>query len=176
MINIVKINTSVVVHGINCLSMEVYKIKNKETTKQKTWEPLLCIIGMRKNQIVMHFLTNSAAVKVRHGTHYTSLPDALCFYILMSKRFTAIVECNSVLYKKLPINSEDYTYPTATQLLCLQDFPIHLIRGQAFQGALSLWLTFVLNLWVFHGQTASASQLVWLRRPQSCVEVWGSSA
>ena len=91
---------------------------------------------MWKNQIVTHFLTNSAAVKVRHGTHYTSLPDALCFYILMSKRFTAIVECNSVLYKKLPINSEDYTYPTATQLLCLQDFQIHLIRGQAFQGAL----------------------------------------
>lgn len=69
MINIVKINTSVVVHGINCLSKVGYKIKNKEKTKQKTWEPLLCIIWMWKNQIVKHFLTNSAAVKVRHSTH-----------------------------------------------------------------------------------------------------------
>lgn len=47
-----------------------------------------------------------------------SLSDALCFYIFsMSKCFTAIVECNSVLYKKLPINSEDLllsnSYPTA---------------------------------------------------------------
>ena len=55
MINSVKINTSVVVHGSSCLSKVVYKIENKETTKQKTWESLLCIIGMWKNQIVTHF-------------------------------------------------------------------------------------------------------------------------
>lgn len=43
-----------------------------------------------------------------------------------------MVVCHLVLCKKLLINNEDCMYLTVTQLQCLRDLPMHLIRGQAF--------------------------------------------
>lgn len=70
-------------HGINCLSKDVHKIKNKETNKQhhhqqkKQCEHFLYIIGMWENLIATNFLTNPGEVKVKHSL-ITNICQMLC--------------------------------------------------------------------------------------------------
>lgn len=56
------------------------------STKLKTNQPTIQPTNQQNEKIkYLKFLNNSAEVRVKCSTHHASLPNALCFYILISK-------------------------------------------------------------------------------------------